>query len=69
MLPKIPEPVHKRQGFERFGVYERQQKAFDIINYKPRQNEANKLRNYPKLTLEDKLIERGTYHSFNQEKL
>jgi len=27
------------------------------------------LRNYPKLTLENKLIERGTYHDFATERL
>jgi hypothetical protein len=60
-------PVQQRKGFERFGIYERQQKPFNIINCYPKENEGNKLRNFPKLTLEDRLLERGNYHTFQQE--
>ncbi len=50
-------PIERRKGFERFRIYERQQKPFNIISCYPKDNENdNKLRNYPKLTLEDKLI-------------
>jgi hypothetical protein len=56
--------IQRRQGMERFKVYERQQKPFNIINCYPREQENNKLRNFPKLTLEDKLIEQGTYRNF-----
>jgi hypothetical protein len=62
------EVVKKRQGFERFRIYEQQQKPFNIISCYPKEQENNKLRNFPKLTLEDKLIERGAYHTFNREK-
>lgn len=58
-------PVQRKQGFERFRIYERQQKPFDIINCYPKEYESNKLRNFPKLTLENQLIEKGAYHTFN----
>lgn len=61
--------MQKRQGFERFRIYERQQKPFNIISCYPKENESNKLRNFPKLTLEDRLRERGSYHDFKQENM
>jgi hypothetical protein len=41
--------------FDRFEVYEKQQKAFNIINCQPKELSSS-LRVFPKLTLEDKLI-------------
>lgn len=61
--------IRRRQGFERFGIYERQQKPFNIISCYPKDYESNKLRNFPKLTLENRLIERGSYHDFHAEQL
>lgn len=54
----------RRQGFERFRIYERQQKPYNIISCYPKEEDNNKLRTFPKLTLENQLIERGSYHSF-----
>lgn len=55
----------RKLGFERFKVYEGQQHQFNIINCYPKEQNSYRLRNFPKLTLEDKLIERGTYHKFD----
>lgn len=49
-------------------MYERQQKPYNIISCYPKEEDTNKLRNFPKLTLENRLIERGSYHSFKEEK-
>lgn len=58
----------KPDYLDRFKVYERQQKPFDIINCYPN-NGDRQLRLFPKLTLEHKLIENGRnlhyYHSNN----
>jgi len=48
--------IQRRQGFERFKVYEGQQNQFNIINCYPKEQTSYRLRNFPKLTLEDKLI-------------
>ena len=54
--PKSENISQRKQGFERFRVFEHQQKPYNIISCYPKENESNKLRNFPKLTLEDKLI-------------
>ena len=56
-------------NFERSRVYEHQQRPYNIISYCPKDNKNNKLRNYPKLTLENRLIERDAYHNFDKEPL
>lgn len=62
-------PIQRRNGFQRFRIYERQQKPFNIISCYPKEDESNKLRTFPKLTLEDKLRERGSYHDFKEDNL
>ena len=69
MISNKGQTYRRRQGFQRFNIYERQQKPFNIISFYPKQNESNNLRNFPKLTLEDKLIEKGTYYAFNSQKI
>ena len=50
---------------EQEDVYERQQRNFNIISYYPK-NVRPTLRNFPKLTLEDKLLEHGIGHNNKQ---
>ena len=45
-------------------IYKRQEKDFNIISYYPKEFKPN-LRQFPKLTLEDKLLER-TNNSLHQ---
>ena len=56
-----------KRGFERFKIYEHQQKPYDIIKNSPRGYESIRLRNWPKYSLEHRLREKGTYHSFEKE--
>ena len=67
--PHTESMLQRKQGFERFRVYERQQKPYNIISCYPKKNEDNHLRNFPKLTLEDGLIEKGSYHDFKNENI
>ena len=45
------------QFYDQNRVYQKQEHGFNIINYYPK-NYTPKLKNYPRLTLEDKIIER-----------
>ena len=67
--PRTEHMLQKKQGFERFRVFERQQKPYNIISCYPKHDESNKLRNFPKLTLEDRLIENGSYHDFKEDRM
>ncbi len=60
--------TQRKEGFERFRIYHRQQQPYNIISCYPKEEDNNQLRNFPKLTLENKLLERGSYHSFKEEK-
>jgi len=44
--------------YEQEDVFQRQARRFNIISYWPRQIEPN-LKEFPKLTMEDKLLESG----------
>ena len=55
-----------KAGFERFRVYEQQQQPYNILSFCLKDSKNNRLRNYLKLTLEDKLIERDAYHNFDK---
>ena len=44
-----------KSGFERFSIYQHQQKPYDIIANAPRGNESIRLRNWPKYSLEHRL--------------
>lgn len=46
-------------------VYEKQEKGFNIINYHPK-SYTPRLKNYPRITLEDKLIERSPSSDRNE---
>lgn len=48
-------------------IYERQQKPYNIISCYPRDGQP-KHRVFPKLTLENKLIETGQYQFMNPER-
>jgi len=67
--PNTDNILQRKSGFERFSVFERQQKPYNIISCYPKETDSNKLRTFPKLTLEDKLIERGSYHDFKTARL
>lgn len=66
----MSKPEHltqRKEGFERFRIYQRQQQPYNIISCYPKEDDNNHLRNFPKLTLENKLLERGSYHNFKDE--
>jgi hypothetical protein len=71
MNPSYSRPellTQRREGFERFRIYQRQQQPYNIISCYPKEEGNNILRSFPKLTLENKLLERGSYHNFKDEK-
>ena len=45
------------QYYDQNRVYEKQEKEFNIINYYPKKY-TPRLKNFPRLTLEDRLIEK-----------
>ena len=52
----------KSETFDRFAIYEKQQKGYNIINCYPK-SMSSSLRMFPKLTLENKLIENARYYN------
>ena len=56
-----------KSGFERFRIYEHQQKPYDIIANAPRAHESIRLRNWPKYSLEHRLREKGKFHNYEKE--
>ena len=54
-LSNYGQNLMKGSQFDRFSIFEKQQKGYNIINCYPKEMSSS-LRNFPKFTLEDKLI-------------